>query len=221
MFDGLFWYLPHIWDYFLQMVPCMCAALILYFLTLRGRVRRLQLRGLISPLRREIVFLIFIMYLAGLAALTLFPADFWFSVWSGRPIAEFYPTWEKIFAETDYRNLFAPFQEIRRAITKGSRWLWLMLLSNILMFIPLGLLPTLLWRRWRWWKAFLFGALTSVSIETVQFFIGRSTDIDDVILNTGGTLLGFWLYCLLRGLFPRGISKFQCYTDGSTQEWTN
>ena len=203
------------------MLPCMCVALIFYVLLFRNRKQRLRRLGLHSSLGREIFLLIFIMYLAGLAALTLFPADFWFSVWSGRPISEFYPTWEEIFAETDYRNLFEPFQEIRRALRRGSRWLWLMLLSNILIFIPLGFFSALLWRKGRWWKSLFFGTLTSVFIETVQFFIGRSTDIDDVILNTSGTLLGFWIYRLLRGLFPRFISKFQCYTDGSTQEWTN
>ena len=221
MNESLFWYAPHVWDYFLQMLPCMCAALAVYFLVLPGRMHHLKGRGLHSPLRREALLLLFTMFLAGLAALTLFPRDFWTAVRREEPLSGFYPTWEEIIAETDYHNLFTPFQEIRRALNRNSRWLWHMLLSNILIFVPLGLFPALLWRKGRWWKAFLCGACTSVFIETIQFFIGRSTDIDDVILNTTGTLLGYWLYRLLRGIFPRSISKFQCYTDGSTQEWTN
>ena len=213
--------MPHIWDYFLQMLPCMCGAAALYVFTFRTRRKRLEYKGLQSSVRREVALLLFLMYMAGLAALTLFPREFWLSVWEGGPISRFYPTWEEIFSETDYRNLFTPFQEIRRAFQRGSRWLWLMLLSNILIFIPLGLFSALLWRKKHWWNVFLLGITTSALIETVQFFIGRSTDIDDVILNTTGTLLGFWMYCLLRGVFPRSISKFQCCTDWSMQIWTN
>lgn len=202
------------------MLPCMCAALVVYFLILPVRKRHLNRVKLCSPIRREMALLIFCMYSAGLAALTLFPADFWSSIWEEKSFLQFYPTWEEILTETDYRNLFQPFQEIRRAI-QGGRWLRLMLFSNILIFIPVGLFTALLWRKIRWWKVLLFGCGASVLIETVQFFIGRSTDIDDVILNTAGAMLGFWIFCLLRILFPDSILKFQCYTDWSMQRWMN
>ena len=221
MIESFFWSVPHIQNYLIEMLPGMLPALVLYGLTVPVRKRKLMRSGLHSSAGREITLLLFIMYLAGLAALTLFPREFWSALRQGEPIAPLYPSWEEIFTETDYRNLFEPLQEIRRAIRRGSRWLWLMLLSNILMFVPLGLCSALLWRNGRWWKSLLLGASGSILIETVQFFIGRSTDIDDVILNTGGTLLGFWLYCLLRAVFPRGILKFQCFTDGSVQKWTN
>ena len=38
---------------------------------------------------------------------------------------------------------------------------------------------------------------TTVSIETFQFFIGRSADIDDVIMNLAGGLLGYAVFALL------------------------
>ena len=38
---------------------------------------------------------------------------------------------------------------------------------------------------------------TTVSIETFQFFIGRSADIDDVIMNLPGGLLGYAVFALL------------------------
>lgn len=46
-----------------------------------------------------------------------------------------------------------------------------------------------------------FGA--SCLIEGVQLFSWRSTDIDDVLLNTAGTLLGWLCYMLVLWVAPR------------------
>ena len=85
-----------------------------------------------------------------------------------------------------------------------------LMLANIGIFVPIGFFPALLWRGWRWWKSLLLGLGSSLTIEFIQFFIGRNTDIDDVTLNTAGAMLGYWLFCLSRTLFPRLISRFQC-----------
>ena len=116
-------------------------------------------------------------------------------------------------AETDYRNLFNPFQEIYRGLTAGP-WVFFMLLGNIVMFIPLGCVPALLWKKPSVWKALLCGVSVSGTIEFVQFFIGRSTDIDDILLNTFGTLIGYWIFCLARFLFPEGCAGFRCHKRG-------
>lgn len=84
--------------------------------------------------------------------------------------------------------------------------------ANIGIFCPIGFFPALLWRGWRWWKSALVGLCTSVFIEFVQFFIGRSSDVDDVILNTAGTLVGFWIFWLINALLPQLTIKFQCTT---------
>jgi len=83
-------------------------------------------------------------------------------------------------------------------------------LGNIGMFIPIGFFSALLWRNGRWWKSALIGFLISFLVEFVQFFIGRSTDIDDIILNTTGALLGYWCYFILKLLSPAWIDKFHC-----------
>ncbi|RNA70611.1 VanZ family protein [Alteribacter keqinensis] len=76
------------------------------------------------------------------------------------------------------------------------------LLGNIVMFIPFGYLFPLLYRRWR--RSLLgilpvgFLALVlSVFIEVNQyFFTYRVANVDDVILNTIGGLIGASLYWL-------------------------
>ena len=57
-------------------------------------------------------------------------------------------------------------------------------------------------------RAAAIGLGTSLFIEVAQYFLMRSTDIDDVILNTLGALCGWWLYLLLRRACPRFTEKF-------------
>ena len=54
------------------------------------------------------------------------------------------------------------------------------------------------------------GFLASLSIETIQLFIDRGTDLDDLILNTVGAAAGYLLYRLVRAVAPRAIAKFTC-----------
>lgn len=65
--------------------------------------------------------------------------------------------------------------------------------GNILVFVPLGVLLVLAkpWgRRPAWPMAVATGAAFSSGIEILQFSIGRTADIDDVILNTLGVIVG-------------------------------
>lgn len=67
-------------------------------------------------------------------------------------------------------------------------------LLNVLLFIPLGLALPLLWKRFGfWWRTALFGLSASVFIEVLQIFTHRATDVNDLLTNTLGCLLGFGL----------------------------
>ncbi|NBI65258.1 VanZ family protein [Pseudoflavonifractor sp. 60] len=209
----LWWYLENIWDYLLQMLPCMCIALVVFLLLRPRRFRRLARLGLNSGPLREGGLLLFVMFSAGLAALTVFPAYFWtrghwMGVWKGTQ-----PVFPPVDFQMQLQNLqLEPFQEIFRAV--HGPWVMFLVLANIGIFSPVGFFTALLWRNPRWWKSLLAGFCSSVTIEFVQFFIGRSTDIDDVILNTTGALAGFWIFCLLRAAFPSFTEKFQCQPKG-------
>ena len=209
--------------YLRQMLPLGLLALLAFLLLRPRRARRLERLGLTSGPLREITLCLFILFCAGLAALTLFPANVWSYVmdlgrgwYDGASFFSFYPTWEETMAGLGHLDhMLTPFQEIRRALESMSYWLMFMLLGNIAMFVPIGFFPALLWRGWRWWKVLLLGLLTSCAIECIQFFFGRSTDIDDVILNTTGAVLGFGLYALFRALFPRAAARFHCQDKGA------
>lgn len=201
--------------YVVQMLPMCLLALVVFLIVRPARLGRLKAHGLVSGAPREIVLCLFVLFCAGLAALTLFPANFWSGTGFLQNPLSYYPTWEQTMSSLAYLpNMLTPFQEIRRALDHMSYWGLFMLLGNIIMFMPIGFFPALLWRKWRWRKSLLTGFCTSTAIEFIQFFIGRSTDIDDVILNTAGALIGFWIFCLLRAVFPNFTEKFQCQPRG-------
>lgn len=107
---------------------------------------------------------------------------------------------------TDYRGLPypwvspVPFETIRSSLGLGFEWpAARYLLGNVTAFAPLGaLLPTLRpgWDSWR--RVALGGLIASLAIELTQLgmslvmgFPYRVADVDDVILNCTGTLLGY------------------------------
>ncbi|MFI2753238.1 VanZ family protein [Cellulomonas sp. P22] len=67
--------------------------------------------------------------------------------------------------------------------------------SNVLMFVPFGVLAGLLVARGRWWVVLAAGCATSVAIETAQrlFLPTRVPTAQDVVLNTAGTAVGLVL----------------------------
>lgn len=211
--ETLWWYLENILEYFFQMLPCMSVALVLFLLLQPRRIKRLTRLGLSSSLWREGGLLLFVLFAAGLAALTVFPAYFWTpGYWRGVLAGERPVFWPVDFRLQLQTLQLEPFREIIRAF-KGP-WVMFLMVANIGIFLPVGFFPALLWRKPRWWKSLLIGLGSSVLIEFVQFFIGRSTDIDDVILNTTGALAGFWLCCLLRAVAPNFTNQFQCQPRG-------
>ncbi len=91
--------------------------------------------------------------------------------------------------------------------------------GNIGLLFPLGLIGPVVMPRLRSWQSLAVAALvTSVGIEAIQLagtltgFIGRSVDIDDVILNVLGALIGWALWRLLATVWAR-IARAQRMID--------
>ena len=60
------------------------------------------------------------------------------------------------------------------------------------------------------WIAFLLSLLASFTIEVTQLAIGRAFDIDDIILNVVGGMLGFLFYYAITKLwstFPKFLKS--------------
>lgn len=75
-------------------------------------------------------------------------------------------------------------------------------IMNVVVFIPIGLLLSLVFKQMTWWKALLIGCGISITIETLQFFFMRGfSEVDDVMHNTMGCLIGFGIMTILRIIF--------------------
>jgi glycopeptide antibiotics resistance protein len=93
-----------------------------------------------------------------------------------------------------------PFATIRIYLAHLDSAFWVsQAIGNVLLLLPVGLFgPLALPWLGRWWRVLLVAALFSASIELAQLAIpDRSADVDDVMLNTLGALLGYFLLCLL------------------------
>ena len=82
--DVLLWYGEITWDYIKQMLPCAAGAAAVFFCLLPWRRKRLSAKMLRSLPIRETALLLFVLFCAGLAALTLFPSNFWGSLLNRR-----------------------------------------------------------------------------------------------------------------------------------------
>lgn len=66
---------------------------------------------------------------------------------------------------------------------------------NIILFIPLGFFLPILYKKYRNFKEVTrLGFLISLFIEIMQLFSHRATDIDDLITNTFGTIIGYLIF---------------------------
>lgn len=82
------------------------------------------------------------------------------------------------------------------------------ILGNMLMFVPFGLLAPALWARGRsWCRMIALAVFVSVGIELTQYVqvvIGlarwRAVDVDDVLLNVTGALVGYAAWLVARAL---------------------
>ena len=110
----------------------------------------------------------------------------------------------RTFTERTYQYNLIPFHEIRRFFVYrrqlGFAAVALNLAGNVLAFVPFGVfLPMLVKRVRSLGKTLLLGFEFSLLVEIVQLFskVG-SFDVDDILLNTFGVLVGYVLFRLMR-----------------------
>ena len=88
---------------------------------------------------------------------------------------------------------------------------------NAVMFLPFGFLLPVLWQSCRSWKTTtLAGFVTSALIELLQLFCFRATDVDDLLMNTLGALLG---YLLAWAVFHQKWQRAQGAERGRANDW--
>ena len=123
--------------------------------------------------KKVILIVIFIIYLAVLLRITVFRSGFDFS---------------NAFS-VDEANL-VPFADLADVFIADKRAFIYLFFGNILWFVPFGFLMKRI-ANMTATRIILLGFLLSLCIETTQFIFGTGVfEIDDLLLNTFGALLG-------------------------------
>lgn len=148
---------------------------------------------------RLFVFTVFYIYLVTVLATVFFPFPFQTRLLhdlrsGGQPPNNFIP-FHDVFSMAKHDSLHDFLRQIG---------------GNIVMFFPFGfLLPIAFKTTLKFKKAILIGIVSSVIIELGQLLIDviiqynyRTCDIDDVILNTTGFIIGFVIFKLLQRILP-------------------
>src|SRR3954468_6109376 len=162
-------------------VPCW-----LVFRVYRHRTREYPL-----SLRREILLLIFVVYVCGVAAVTLIPNH-------NSPLAaaaavgiDLHPS----LASLTCSSVSLPKGSTARAFCLHNAR------GNVMLFFPLGILMPLIWKRLRFWRGIQIAIALSCSIELVQYasrsWSNRNADVNDVVLNVFGACVGLALAFLI------------------------
>lgn len=112
---------------------------------------------------------------------------------------------------SSYSNNFILFKEIMRYEVTSSLF-YRNVIGNILLFIPFGYMITDMIRnkvgKCNIFIAAIITIITSLCTEVIQMFIGRSFDIDDIVLNLIGGILGYITYYIFHIIYKNLPEKF-------------
>ena len=87
---------------------------------------------------------------------------------------------------------------------------WKNALLNVALFVPMGLMLPLLWQDLRGGlRTMRTGFALSLGIELLQILSGRATDINDLITNVLGTVIGYGFFRTLPVQWQAHCTPFQ------------
>jgi glycopeptide antibiotics resistance protein len=147
---------------------------------------------------REVIKFLFVLYLSMVVAVTLFPII----IGHTPNIQNDYRSFNFIPLVTIYKY----FSHIRTAYNGDVAFMIELIAKNIggniLLLMPLGFCAPILFQQFkRFRNVVLLGLFMSISIECIQFLellsgivLWRSVDIDDVVGNVMGAVLGYLIY---------------------------
>ena len=152
-----------------------------------------------SSFQREVLLLTFVVYLSGVAAATLIPNHNSRSAAEAAVGVDLHPNLASLTCSSP---LLPRGSKQRSFCMRNAR-------GNVMLFLPLGVLLPLVWRRLRFWRGIQIGIAVSCGIELVQYFSrawsNRNADVNDVILNVLGACLGLVLVFLPRSVARRAV----------------
>lgn len=183
---------------FIQVIPITLLLGIFYIIF---RFLRLKKHNSDINYKKEMLYLIFVCYVVGLFNLVLVPRNFWNTIWHNI----FYGFNESPFKGIfDFSYNFVPilYKIIIGEYNLGS-WVKTMIIGNVLMFIPMGILLSLCFENVNRKNIFRYAILLPLAIEVMQLFVGKSFDIDDLIMNFFGVIIGYYIVEIVNKMFNK------------------
>ena len=163
---------------FLNVVPITIIVGIIYVIY---RIIKIKKNKLSVNYFYEIVKFIFVCYLIGLINLVLVPSNLWSHFWFY--VKNGYSTGDSLGWFSGSFN-FVP--SLYKYLIKGElsigTWIRDMLIGNML---------PLVFKNINKKNIFVIAILITLSIEILQPIVGRSFDIDDIIMNFIGSIIGY------------------------------
>ena len=179
--------------YFFQAVPVTCITGIIYVIIRSSTVKRNNLKVEWS---KEAMKLLFICYLTGLISLVVLPVDFWLRFYDGL----FFGWWNELFPIFSFGvfNLVPSVIKVLSGELVIGSWVKTMLIGNIAMFVPLGFFLPFVSERVNRKNIFVIAVVVPIVVEILQLILGRSFDVDDLICNFIGIVIGFFTGIAIR-----------------------
>ncbi len=103
-------------------------------------------------------------------------------------------------ADANGQANFVPFKTILSYLLGEKGWIivGINLVGNIVLLIPVGFLVPFIYRKMTWQKSLILAVAIPLVIEGLQVVLRLGIfDIDDVILNGLGIMIGYWVFRIL------------------------
>ena len=136
-----------------------------------------------KPISEEIFRALLAGYIAALIMMVWFPWDELRFIRSGQ-----IKNWAELIQLGHYTNNMWIWQFLFEGRRDGL--IEFELAANVALFVPLGFLIPMIWQKLKWWQVDLICLGTTCVVELAQPLVARTGDLDDVITNFLGGVIG-------------------------------
>lgn len=186
---------------FLQVIPITLLVGVIYAVY---RCVRIKNHGNTVSWGTEIMRWLFVCYLTGLINLILVPANLWMCIWANVFVG--YSHSEIVFFSGDFNLVPTVIKLITGELTIG-RWVLKMLVYNFLMFVPFGFFLPFVSEKNNNRSIWKVAVIVPIIVEVIQPVVGRSFDVDDLILNFAGIIVGYFVAFAIKNISKRMADK--------------
>ncbi len=195
-----------IMGHIINMLPYMLISLPIIVIARMGVYLSRRNKEVKVNLLREAGIIVFALYLVGVASQTIIPklsfsvdgigivggGGICYSRINLVPLNKFTEIWQTVYLEG------------------YTAYLLLEVLGNIGVFTVIGFMLPLLWRRFKNLKNTVIACfLISLFIEIIQLVLPRATDIDDLLMNILGGIIGYYIYFTFNKISKGIIYQFK------------